>query len=110
MQPKYIHDCHTCVYLASTTSSMGDSTTLDWYICDGGTALSPTVLYRHGHEGHEYGSYPIRFLARLGPVCCEGNSEYLVDVHLMAETIIRRYALPKYRLLWEKEVRKAALA
>ncbi len=52
-KPQFQHNCDACVFL-------GQFYGLDVWICETGDSLSPSIVCRHGNEGHEYSSSPLR--------------------------------------------------
>jgi hypothetical protein len=53
-KPKHQHDCKACSFLGQFVT---EGQTLDLYHCEQG-GIMPTLLYRHGDKGSEYGTMP----------------------------------------------------
>ena len=50
MQPYFLHDCQSCVFLGNHTTSNGD---FDLYFC-GQAGFCDTVIARYSDEGSKY--------------------------------------------------------
>lgn len=61
-KPKYQHDCKACEFLGQVIQ---EGHTFDLYFCPTGGLIGPTLVYRHGDDGPEYGSTPPNTMVAL---------------------------------------------
>lgn len=73
-KPKYQHDCQACIFLGNATLNGVD---YDLYVHEYSSGAEPSIIYRDGDEGHEYGSSPISYITPFSPMGMVAFSLYL---------------------------------
>lgn len=95
-KPEFVHDCDKCRFL-------GHHFGCDVYVCNegGGDSLAPSIIARHGNEGQEYASGPVRIVMRgiweNGLVVSNLDGKEQEETW---ESLIARGGQPHYFLAW----------